>query len=64
MASDEAAVRRLYVDLLTAWNSADAAEFATAFLDDGEVIGFDGSTMNGRNEIEAELRAAAGSVSL
>lgn len=56
MASDEAAVRQLYVDLLTAWNSADAAGFAASFVGDGEVIGFDGSTMTGQNEIEAELR--------
>jgi uncharacterized protein (TIGR02246 family) len=56
MDADDTAVRALYQDLLATWNSADAAGFAASFTDDGEVIGFDGSTMTGRDEIERELR--------
>jgi uncharacterized protein (TIGR02246 family) len=50
------AVRALYADLLAAWNAADAEGFAASFTDDGEVIGFDGSILTPRGEIESELR--------
>jgi uncharacterized protein (TIGR02246 family) len=49
------AVKNLYADLLRTWNSTDAAGFASAFHHDGEVIGFDGSVLNGRDVIEAEM---------
>jgi len=49
------AVKILYADLLRTWNSTDAAGFASAFTDDGEVIGFDGSIITGRDAIEAEM---------
>ena len=49
------AVKSLYADLLRAWNSTDADGFASAFADDGEVIGFDGSILTGRDAIEAEM---------
>jgi len=49
------AVKNLYADLLRTWNSTDAAGFASSFADDGEVIGFDGSTLRGRDAIEAEM---------
>src|SRR5262245_6010950 len=49
------AVKVLYADLLRAWNSTDAAGFASAFADDGEVVGFDGSILSGRDAIEAEM---------
>lgn len=54
--SDESAVRALYRRLLASWNTRDAANFAASFVDDAEVIGFDGSQMTGRAEIEATLR--------
>ena len=54
--SDESAVRALYRQLLASWNARDAAKFAAPFTDDAEVIGFDGSQMTGRAEIEATLR--------
>lgn len=54
--ADRTAVRALYVDLLDAWNSADAEGFAAQFMDDGEVIGFDGSILTSRGEIETEMR--------
>jgi uncharacterized protein (TIGR02246 family) len=53
---DESAVRTLYHQLLTSWNARDASNFATPFIEDAEVIGFDGSQMTGRAEIETTLR--------
>jgi uncharacterized protein (TIGR02246 family) len=47
----------LYEQLLGAWNERHAAQFAAAFVDDGTAVGFDGSGMNGRAEIESSLRA-------
>lgn len=52
---DEEAVRGLYRDLLDAWNQRSADRFAAQFEDVCNVVGFDGSLMNGRKEIEAEL---------
>jgi uncharacterized protein (TIGR02246 family) len=54
--ADEDAVRGLYRQLLASWNARAALSFAAAFMDDAEVIGFDGSQMTGRDEIEATLR--------
>jgi uncharacterized protein (TIGR02246 family) len=47
--------RRLHQELLESWNRHDAAAFAALFADDGHVVGFDGSEMHGRAEIESEL---------
>jgi uncharacterized protein (TIGR02246 family) len=54
--SDESAVRMLYQQLLASWNAHDSTAFAAPFTDDAEVIGFDGSQMTGRAEIEATLK--------
>jgi uncharacterized protein (TIGR02246 family) len=54
--ADVTAVRTLYTNLLAAWNAADAEGFAAQFTDNGEVIGFDGSILTPRGEIESELR--------
>jgi uncharacterized protein (TIGR02246 family) len=54
MSSDQA-IRDLYERLLDAWNRGSAQDFAASFADDGEVVGFDGSQMDGRDEIETEL---------
>ncbi len=45
----------LYTALLDAWNRRDAHAFAAGFTPTGIAIGFDGSQMNGRAAIEAEL---------
>ncbi len=45
----------LYHHLLAAWNARDASGMAALFHDDGSVVGFDGSQMNGRAAISAEL---------
>jgi uncharacterized protein (TIGR02246 family) len=51
----------LYRQLLDAWNARDAAAFADLFSDDGSVVGFDGSPMNGCEEIASTLQAIFGS---
>jgi uncharacterized protein (TIGR02246 family) len=50
-------VSALYHALLDAWNRHDAVGYAALFADDGYVVGFDGSEMNGRHEIEQSLGA-------
>lgn len=52
---DRTAIESLHATLLTCWNHADAQGMAALFLPEGNVIGFDGSQMNGSGEIEAEL---------
>jgi uncharacterized protein (TIGR02246 family) len=46
-----------YEQLLRAWNDQDADAFGAVFADDGSAVGFDGSTMNGRQEIAETIRA-------
>jgi uncharacterized protein (TIGR02246 family) len=53
----QAELRALYERILTAWNERRAADFAAAFAEDGEVVGFDGSQMAGRQEIAATLQS-------
>jgi uncharacterized protein (TIGR02246 family) len=52
---DEAVVRVLYHKLLDRWNERDGRGMAELFFDDGSVVGFDGSQLNGRANIEAEM---------
>jgi uncharacterized protein (TIGR02246 family) len=46
----------LYTRLLEAWNRRDAPAFAALFTVDGAAVGFDGSQMNGRDEIASTLK--------
>jgi uncharacterized protein (TIGR02246 family) len=46
----------LYEQLLRAWNEQNADAFGAVFAEDCSAVGFDGSTMNGRQEIVATLR--------
>lgn len=52
---DGAKVRLLYQTLLKAWNDKDAYKMAELFSENGNVIGFDGSQMDGRKQIESVL---------
>jgi len=52
---DARPVRTLYSDLLGRWNQRDAAGMARLFSPDGHVVGFDGSQLDGRDAIEAEM---------
>jgi uncharacterized protein (TIGR02246 family) len=54
--SEEAPIITLYQELLNSWNRHDATAFAALFDNEAIVIGFDGSSMNGRVEIEATIR--------
>ena len=49
------AIEKLYKELLTFWNNQSASGMASLFTEDANVIGFDGSQMNGRLQIESEL---------
>ncbi len=53
--ADAVAVKALHHHLLDAWNERDATAFAAPFAADGYVVGFDGSQMDGRDEIETEI---------
>lgn len=55
IAEDEHAVLSLYEQLLDSWNRRDAEAYAVLFAPDGHVVGFDGSQMDGRDEIEATI---------
>ena len=49
------AVIALYTRLLEARNRRDASGFAAQFADNGSTVGFDGSQLDGRTSIAAEL---------
>src|SRR5436305_8680696 len=55
LTSEQAAIAALYEQLLNCWNQRDARAFAALFDNDALCIGFDGSSMNGRAEIEVTL---------
>ncbi|MEO8394575.1 MAG: SgcJ/EcaC family oxidoreductase [Chloroflexota bacterium] len=50
-------IEMLYRQLLEAWNRQDAKSYAALFSEDANVIGFDGSQIDGRTEIEANIGA-------
>jgi uncharacterized protein (TIGR02246 family) len=52
---DETQLRELYLRVLDGWNKASAEDFAAPFVEDGEVVGFDGSQTKGRESIAEEL---------
>ncbi len=49
-------IEKLHEGLLIHWNSQNAAGMTSLFTDDANVIGFDGSQMNGQLQIETELK--------
>jgi uncharacterized protein (TIGR02246 family) len=49
--ADEAAVRGLYQQLMDGWNRGSGADFAAAFMEDGDLVAFDGTHFEGRGEI-------------
>jgi uncharacterized protein (TIGR02246 family) len=48
---DEAAVRALYEQLMAGWNKGSGEAFAAPFAEDGDLIGFDGTHLKGRQVI-------------
>ncbi len=55
MAVEDTQIEKLYKQLLDCWNRQDAKGMASLFARDGNVVGFDGSQMNGKMEIESEI---------
>jgi uncharacterized protein (TIGR02246 family) len=55
MAGEEDAIRGLYQTLLDGWNRRDAPAMVELLLDDGLVVGFDGSQMQGAAMVGEEL---------
>jgi uncharacterized protein (TIGR02246 family) len=51
----EQEIRTLYRTLLAHWNQHNAGGMAALFTADGNTVGFDGSQMNGADEIEQTL---------
>ena len=54
---DEDEVRALHRRYLDSWNGGDPSGIADLFADDGSIVGFDGSMVNGRADIEVHLNA-------
>src|SRR5438309_2116348 len=55
---DDAAIRQVQSRQAEAWNSHDAAAYASLFTLDGDVVNVVGWWWRGRAEIESKLRAA------
>ena len=51
--SADVALTALYRELLGCWNKRSARDFAALFAEDGNIVGFDGSSTSGRAEIES-----------
>jgi uncharacterized protein (TIGR02246 family) len=49
--ADEAAVRALYQQVMNGWNQGSGDAFAAAFIEDGDLVGFDGTHFKGRQQI-------------
>ena len=54
--TDEAEVRALYRGMLDNWNQRSAEGIGALYAEDANVVGFDGSQLNGRAEIEQSMR--------
>ena len=47
--------RRVYAELIECWNRRDAMGFADLFAEEGSLVGFDGSQVDGQAAIEEHL---------
>src|SRR5215218_11470258 len=54
--SSDHPIRRLYEEILIAWNQQDAPAMAAQFEEDGNLVGYDGSQADSRAAIEDHLR--------
>lgn len=55
--TDNNAVRTLYAQIIDAWNWQNTDDYAGCFAEDANLIGFDGSVVNGRADILQHLSA-------
>src|SRR4051812_46188262 len=53
--SEQELVQQLYEKLLRHWNNSNAHAYADLFDSNASVVGFDGSQMNGKEQIKNEL---------
>jgi uncharacterized protein (TIGR02246 family) len=58
-ATDEAAVRALYQQLMEAWNEGSGDAYAAPFTEDGDLVGFDGPHIKGRQPDDHYISNAA-----
>ena len=49
--AEEAEIRALYKQLMDGWNAASGYAFASPFEESGDLVGFDGTHINGRHGI-------------
>jgi uncharacterized protein (TIGR02246 family) len=54
-AAAEGAARELYAEILRCWNEGNAGEFARLFGRNSNMVGFDGSQVDGQENIEVHL---------
>jgi uncharacterized protein (TIGR02246 family) len=54
-------VETLYHHIIDAWNARNADNFAACFVDDGHIVGFDGSMMDSAASIAQHLGEVFGS---
>jgi uncharacterized protein (TIGR02246 family) len=48
---DEGVIRSLYQQLMDGWNTGSGEQFAATFAEDGDLVGFDGTHLKGKQEI-------------
>jgi uncharacterized protein (TIGR02246 family) len=53
---EHAEIETIHKELLSFWNKQDAKGMASLFAEDANVIGFDGSQINGKSDIELEMQ--------
>ncbi len=53
---NDEAITLLYQQMIEGWNKREADVMASAFAEDGGLIGFDGSQVDGQSQIIAHLR--------
>jgi uncharacterized protein (TIGR02246 family) len=53
---NKAIIEELHKKLLTFWNQQDAKGMVSLFTDDGNTVGFDGSQVDGRIQIENQMQ--------
>lgn len=54
--TDDESVRALYAAIIDGWNARDAVAMASVFAEDANLVGFDGSQLDGRVAIESSVR--------
>ena len=57
----DAQIRALYAAFVDGWNRRSGAAVAAVFADDGDMVGYDGTTVSGRLSIASDLRRIFGS---